>query len=255
MHANAGLGALVGTLAGTAIGVGLYTEGSTVIEDVGSTRFAVGSSVGGVMYTREMEREADHVAAYIVHEAGYELEAGQNLWIRLAREVRSGTPVGQRSLRGTSVPTGSCRGSGICRQNASMSSSRNVSPATCAVSSAAGLGTRRLPATGPMCCAAQPQAGTSRPSAFVSPSSRRASRFASRGGLCVVVLCAVALPIGLDQLRPRSRARPDALSPGPARSLVSLLAMTGRLPEKDRVAQQLDVSEPGDDAGVLGPLG
>ena len=101
MHSNAGLGALVGTLAGTAIGVGLYTEGSTVIEDFGSTGFEVGASVGGRMYTLEMEREADHVGAYIMHEAGYDLNAaGRTLWVRLAREAQSGTPLGQRGARG-----------------------------------------------------------------------------------------------------------------------------------------------------------
>ena len=52
--------------------------------------------------------------------------------------------------------TGSCRASGICRPSASMYSSQKTSPTSCAVSSAAGFDTRRLPATGPMCCAAQP---------------------------------------------------------------------------------------------------
>ena len=98
---NAGpLGALVGVLAGTAVGVGLYTEGSTIIKDMGSTGFNVGSNVGGVMYSVEMEREADHVAAYIVHEAGYDMEAGRTMWVRLAREVRGGTVLGMRAMRG-----------------------------------------------------------------------------------------------------------------------------------------------------------
>ena len=100
MAANAALGSLVGTLAGTAIGVELYTPGSTVIEDLGSTGFKVGASVGGLMYTLEMEREADHMGAYILHEAGYDLNAGRTMWVRLAREAQSGTPLGQRGLRG-----------------------------------------------------------------------------------------------------------------------------------------------------------
>ena len=100
MAGNAALGSLMGALAGTAIGVGLYTPGSTVIEDLGSTGFEVGASVGGLIYTLEMEREADHVGAYILHEAGYDLEAGRTLWIRLAREAQSGTRLGQRGLRG-----------------------------------------------------------------------------------------------------------------------------------------------------------
>ena len=100
MQGNAGLGALVGALAGTAVGVGLYTPGSTVIEDFGSAGYELGSSVGATMYTIEMEREADHVGAYILHEAGYDLNAGRTMWIRLAREAQSGTPLGKRSLRG-----------------------------------------------------------------------------------------------------------------------------------------------------------
>ena len=100
MQSNAGLGALTGALAGMAIGYGLHTPGSTVIEDMGAAGYDIGRSTGGLMFTKEMEREADHVGAYILHEAGYELEAGRNLWIRLAREARSGTPLGLRSMRG-----------------------------------------------------------------------------------------------------------------------------------------------------------
>ena len=100
MQSNAGLGALTGAIAGMAIGYGLYTPGSTVIEDFGAKGYDVGRNVGGFIFTKEMEREADHVAAYILHEAGYKLEAGRNLWVRLAREVHSGTVLGYRSLRG-----------------------------------------------------------------------------------------------------------------------------------------------------------
>ena len=100
MMNNAGFGALMGTLAGVAIGAEIYTPGSTVIEDMGEAGYGIGSAVGSLAYTKEMEREADHVAVYIMHEAGYDLDAGRTLWVRLAREVQSGTPLGQRGLRG-----------------------------------------------------------------------------------------------------------------------------------------------------------
>ena len=44
-----------------------------------------GASAGGISFSKEHEREADYVAAYLLARAGYDPEAGNEVWIKLAK--------------------------------------------------------------------------------------------------------------------------------------------------------------------------
>ena len=45
----------------------------------------LGASVGGMSFSKEHEREADYVAAYLLARAGYDPEAGNDVWIKFAK--------------------------------------------------------------------------------------------------------------------------------------------------------------------------
>ena len=59
-----------------------------------------GAVAGRIRYSREMELEADQLATYIVHEAGYDLRAARKLFIRMARAEQRAAAEGQRGLVG-----------------------------------------------------------------------------------------------------------------------------------------------------------
>ena len=93
-------GLLVGGLIGatTAVAAGAGRHGSSITED----SMVIGAAVGGLVYSKEMELEADQLAVYILHEAGYDVEAGGMFFARAVRAQRAGrssTP-GARSLMG-----------------------------------------------------------------------------------------------------------------------------------------------------------
>jgi len=45
----------------------------------------VGASVGDISFSKEHEREADYVGAYLMARAGYDPEAGNKVWIKITR--------------------------------------------------------------------------------------------------------------------------------------------------------------------------
>lgn len=60
-----------------------------------------GAVAGRIRYSREMELEADQLATYIVHEAGYDLRAARKLFIRMARAEQGAAAEGQRGSSGS----------------------------------------------------------------------------------------------------------------------------------------------------------
>ena len=58
----------------------------------------LGGSVGQVAYSRDMEMEADHYAAFVTHEAGYDPVKGAQVLIRMTRTDQAARAAGGRSF-------------------------------------------------------------------------------------------------------------------------------------------------------------
>ena len=50
-----------------------------------ATAMTIGAQMGGISFSKEHEREADYMAAYLMTRAGYNPDAGGALWIKLAK--------------------------------------------------------------------------------------------------------------------------------------------------------------------------
>ena len=85
-------GALAGALIGAYLGGGAGAQAGAQL----------GGGAARLVYSQEEEREADYLAAFMVHRAGYDLEQAGRIWIRLAQAA--GRPEEPSLLR--SHPTG-----------------------------------------------------------------------------------------------------------------------------------------------------
>lgn len=85
-------GALAGALLGAYLGGGVGAQAGAQL----------GGGAARLVYSQEEEREADYLAAFMVHRAGYDLEQAGRIWIRLAQAA--GRPEEPSLLR--SHPTG-----------------------------------------------------------------------------------------------------------------------------------------------------
>lgn len=85
-------GALAGALLGAYLGGGAGAQAGAQL----------GGGAARLVYSQEEEREADYLAAFMVHRAGYDLEQAGRIWIRLAQAA--GRPEEPSLLR--SHPTG-----------------------------------------------------------------------------------------------------------------------------------------------------
>ena len=95
--------ALLGILLGMGAGYAVCKRCGTqegYIKSWGDRGAAIGESIGAALYSVEMEREADHIAAYILFEADYDLDKAGLLWVRLFREAHAGTAIGKAALAG-----------------------------------------------------------------------------------------------------------------------------------------------------------
>ena len=95
--------ALLGILLGMGAGYAACKRCATqegYIKSWGDRGASIGESIGATLYSVEMEREADHVAAYILDEAGYDLDKASLLWVRLLHEAHAGTAVGRAAIAG-----------------------------------------------------------------------------------------------------------------------------------------------------------
>ena len=79
--------AWAGGLAGFADGVaiGAKTDPNN-LDSWGLTGLNLGQGIEFITFSKEMEAEADHLAVFIVHEAGYDLKKGSMFFVRLLRK-------------------------------------------------------------------------------------------------------------------------------------------------------------------------
>lgn len=95
---NVGVGALFGAIAGlaaTAIAARHGVDG----RDYGKIGMDLGAGAG-LSFSPEMELEADHVAAFILQRAGYDLKAGNDFFVRVVRRQHNLTKGGSGSVLG-----------------------------------------------------------------------------------------------------------------------------------------------------------
>lgn len=87
------LNTAMGTLAGVVIGVaaGVLTGDSQVTEAAVGVGAGVGGSVGRLSYSKEHEREADYVGAYLLDHANYDLAQARNLYAELGQLSKRST--------------------------------------------------------------------------------------------------------------------------------------------------------------------
>ncbi len=87
LEENAAAGAIVtGILFGAiAVATGAYEYDPSGAADLVSEALETGSSIGALSYSKEHEREADYIAAYLMARAGYDLNQGRGLWATLTK--------------------------------------------------------------------------------------------------------------------------------------------------------------------------
>jgi predicted Zn-dependent protease len=78
---RAGTRTQLGSLAGALLGAYL---GGDALADTGAQ---LGGGAARLVYSQEEEREADYLAAFMVHRAGYDLDEAGRIWVRLAQEA------------------------------------------------------------------------------------------------------------------------------------------------------------------------
>lgn len=78
---NAALGQIFGAFLGGAVGARLGANP----QQMGDAFSQAGAHIGGRVYSREMEIEADHMAIYILHRAGFPPTAMRDVLVRLSR--------------------------------------------------------------------------------------------------------------------------------------------------------------------------
>lgn len=76
---RAGTRTQLGSLAGALLGAYLGGEG------LAQTGAQLGGGAARLVYSQEEEREADYLAAFMVHRAGYDLDQAGRIWVRLAQ--------------------------------------------------------------------------------------------------------------------------------------------------------------------------
>jgi predicted Zn-dependent protease len=81
---NVRLGAVLGAIVGVGTVVAAGGTSDPNAGDVVNSSTRVGAQVGALSYSKEEEREADLLAAYLLARAGYDLEQAGNLWRVLA---------------------------------------------------------------------------------------------------------------------------------------------------------------------------
>jgi predicted Zn-dependent protease len=87
LQENAAAGAIVsGILFGAlAVATGAYDYNPSGFTDSLGDVMQAGGSVGMLSYSKEHEREADYIAAYLMARAGYDLNQGRELWATLTQ--------------------------------------------------------------------------------------------------------------------------------------------------------------------------
>ena len=80
---NAAWAGLAGLAAGVAIGAKADPQN---LDSWGITGLNLGQGIGFISFSKGMEAEADHLAVFILHEAGYDLKKGSMFFVRALRK-------------------------------------------------------------------------------------------------------------------------------------------------------------------------
>ena len=85
--ANRAIGAIIGGIvfAGLAGASGAYDNNPYGARTGTAAAMKFGAQMGGISFSKEHEREADYMSAYLITRAGYNPDAGGALWIKLAK--------------------------------------------------------------------------------------------------------------------------------------------------------------------------
>lgn len=81
---NAAVGQAVSMILVSALVVALGGDASAVNSSLDAAG-SVGASVGHLSFSKEHEREADYIGAYLLARAGYDLDKARRLWVQLTR--------------------------------------------------------------------------------------------------------------------------------------------------------------------------
>ena len=94
---NEDMGMLSGALLGLAVmgATGVYNEG---MGDMTESFMKAGAAAGRIIYSPEMELEADHFAVFILAEAGYDPEKGGKVFVRMSKTLQGDQQAGRRSF-------------------------------------------------------------------------------------------------------------------------------------------------------------
>ena len=97
---NTGGGMLLGAALGIALGAAIYEPGMNTgyIGDLGESGMQIGGGLGSVAYSPEMELEADHFAAFVLKEAGYDPRKGGRFIVRAWRRGNAEHSAGRKSF-------------------------------------------------------------------------------------------------------------------------------------------------------------
>ena len=97
---NTGGGMLLGAAIGLALGAATYQPGmdTSYIGDIAESGMHVGGGIGAVAYSPEMELEADHFAAFVLKEAGYDPRKGGRFIVRAWRRGNADLAAGRKSF-------------------------------------------------------------------------------------------------------------------------------------------------------------
>ena len=94
---NEDMGMLGGALLGLAVmgATGVYNEG---MGNMTESFMKAGAAAGRIIYSPEMELEADHFAVFVLAEAGYDPEKGGKVFVRMSKTLQGDQQAGRRSF-------------------------------------------------------------------------------------------------------------------------------------------------------------
>ena len=101
---NSMAGMAIGAAIGTAIGVAVAPKDSPaagdIVTDIGMAGLNAGVMMGQLAFSQRMELEADHLGLFILQEAGYNLGAASQFFLRMIHAQNSRTRSGDKGFFG-----------------------------------------------------------------------------------------------------------------------------------------------------------
>ena len=96
-QANEMWGQVLGGLAGIAVGTAVGADAATVV-DLGAQGATISEGMGWTAFSKDMELEADHLALFIVNEAGYDMDKGMQFFQREIQIQRQYNAAGRQRV-------------------------------------------------------------------------------------------------------------------------------------------------------------